>query len=972
MASSIDPTKPAQGVKAKKSDLRANFQAAKDEIEANQADIATLQTGKADTSHTHDVDTFTDGSTNLFLTAAERSKLAAIEASATADLTAGEIQTLYEGQADTNRFTDALLSKLNAIEAGATADLTGAEIQTLYEGLSGVNRFTDEQVTKLNSVGAGADVSDGLSLGLGEAVYKQKDGGRLEFKSITERNSSVRVTNDADTVYIQAFLTADALDSSILEPLFISSTGDLLITDTGSQVNLRIASEAIEEFLASFLVAPFGLNVNHDDGANEIQISLGDGTLSDPGADRIFFWDESANAFRFLEVGSGLSIAGTVLSASASAPALDDITDVTISSVANGEVLGYSSGWINRTLAEAGIAAASHTHAASDVNSGTFADARIAETNVTQHEAALAIAGTQLTGLALDVATVNVTASGALTDAANADRWNNGTVERRVNYVLHGVPSTAIAMTFADTVSQDLKILVSEDQTGTVSVQPTGSATWEDGTTTARNLLSGGSVTIEKLTSTKYRLIGGIDEALTISTAVTFSGAVTFSSTTSGIDHGALDGLADDDHTQYLLVAGTRAMTGALDMNGQNIDLGNATTNGRLIFDLDLDTYLQANADDSLQLRVGGGLYWTATSGKVVMAQALSMDGQQLRLDDDEDSYFVEQADDVIDLYIGGAQHSTFSSDTWRLISTSASALVGPILNVFRDSASPAVDDILGALRFTGRDAGGVSEPIYGQIRAVATAVGDGAHAGRMDFTVGSAGSTVTPVTIAPSLLLVGKTAGDSGATGGLELTDDGLVRATRSGAVCANLNRINSDGQIVSFRQGGTQEGNISVSGNTVSYNAFLGSHRGAWQDDIGEEPPVGTVLISTGELIDDRHPKVQVSTTRGDPRVYGVYRPCGDDDENFVAALGVYYVRVKGVVEPGDLLRASDLAGVAEAQPGRSTVSAQTLGKALSGFTPGVTPRRLPPRVRRAMLDAPVDPPEEEGIVSIALMAG
>jgi hypothetical protein len=36
-------------------------------------------------------------------------------------------------------------------------------------------------------------------------------------------------------------------------------------------------------------------------------------------------------------------------------------------------------------------------------------------------------------------------------------------------------------------------------------------------------------------------------------------------------DHGALTGLADDDHTQYLLVAGTRAMTGALNMGTNNI-----------------------------------------------------------------------------------------------------------------------------------------------------------------------------------------------------------------------------------------------------------------------------------------------------------------------------------------------------------------------------------------------------------------
>lgn len=37
------------------------------------------------------------------------------------------------------------------------------------------------------------------------------------------------------------------------------------------------------------------------------------------------------------------------------------------------------------------------------------------------------------------------------------------------------------------------------------------------------------------------------------------------------IDHGALIGLADDDHTQYLLINGTRAMSGDLDMGANDI-----------------------------------------------------------------------------------------------------------------------------------------------------------------------------------------------------------------------------------------------------------------------------------------------------------------------------------------------------------------------------------------------------------------
>ena len=57
-------------------------------------------------------------------------------------------------------------------------------------------------------------------------------------------------------------------------------------------------------------------------------------------------------------------------------------------------------------------------------------------------------------------------------------------------------------------------------------------------------------------------------------------------------DHGGLSGLADDDHTQYLLVAGTRAMTGNLQM-GDN-DITGADT-------------IQATASQNLTLKVSTG-----------------------------------------------------------------------------------------------------------------------------------------------------------------------------------------------------------------------------------------------------------------------------------------------------------------------------------------------------------------------------
>lgn len=51
-----------------------------------------------------------------------------------------------------------------------------------------------------------------------------------------------------------------------------------------------------------------------------------------------------------------------------------------------------------------GKAASSHSHAAADITSGAFADARIAESNITQHEAALSLTASQVSDFDTEVA----------------------------------------------------------------------------------------------------------------------------------------------------------------------------------------------------------------------------------------------------------------------------------------------------------------------------------------------------------------------------------------------------------------------------------------------------------------------------------------------------------------------------------------------------------------------------------------
>ena len=74
---------------------------------------------------------------------------------------------------------------------------------------------------------------------------------------------------------------------------------------------------------------------------------------------------------------------------------LSALADVTISAIDSGELLKWGgSGWVNNTLAEAGIAAASHNHSASEITSGTLAHERGGlEADVSAYDGLVKISG---------------------------------------------------------------------------------------------------------------------------------------------------------------------------------------------------------------------------------------------------------------------------------------------------------------------------------------------------------------------------------------------------------------------------------------------------------------------------------------------------------------------------------------------------------------------------------------------------
>jgi hypothetical protein len=194
--------------------------------------------------------------------------------------------------------------------------------------------------------------------------------------------------------------------------------------------------------------------------------------------------------------------------------------------------------------------------------------------------------------------------------------------------------------------------------------------------------------------------------------------------------------------------------------------------------------------------------------------------------------------------------------------------------------------------------------------------------------------------------LLVGKTATNF-ATQGVSI-ESGVVNITRNGTHALAINRLGTDGDLVSFYQEGTQEGSISVSGTTVSYN---GGHLARWSRMLDGSKPEnllkGTVMTNLDEMIEwayDETPEVlwaaggglpegvsvgdvkteykpagveeneqlnhtAISSIEGDKDVAGVFIAWDDDDEYndyHLAMVGDVIIRIaEGVeVKRGDLL--------------------------------------------------------------------
>ena len=229
--------------------------------------------------------------------------------------------------------------------------------------------------------------------------------------------------------------------------------------------------------------------------------------------------------------------------------------------------------------------------------------------------------------------------------------------------------------------------------------------------------------------------------------------------------------------------------------------------------------------------------------------------------------------------------------------------------------------------------------------------------------------------------LLVGTTSETVGALStagqGFRASSTAIMLQVASNATdCAIFNRTNNDGDIISLRQNGTQEGTISVSGTTISYN---GGHLTRWsqlaggaerieilrgsvlsnldemcewayeaqdavlyteEDELPEGASVGDVKTSardSGTEDNEQLNRMKVSDVEGDPNVAGVFQAWDDDDDTYTndfycAMTGDFVIRIAQgtTVARGDLLMS---AGDGTAKPqDDDIVRSKTIAKVTS----------------------------------------
>ena len=171
-------------------------------------------------------------------------KLDGIEAGATADQTGAEIKSAYEGEADTNAFTDAEKTKLTGIETGAdvtdTANVTAAGAAML----TGANFTGNVDVTgTVTADGLKVDDNAYIKVGTGDDLWLYHNGSNSH---IEDRGTGDLVLKSNNNMWFQDYGTNEVmlkLDSGGAATLYYDNAAKLATTSYGIDISGSVVAD---------------------------------------------------------------------------------------------------------------------------------------------------------------------------------------------------------------------------------------------------------------------------------------------------------------------------------------------------------------------------------------------------------------------------------------------------------------------------------------------------------------------------------------------------------------------------------------------------------------------------------------------------------------------------------------------------------------------------------------------------------